>query len=162
MSIPLNRMNFSPSIWGEATWKFMHLVALGYPEKPTKKDRQTYKAFFFNLGKVLPCDRCSNNYKDHWRKLNIDRYLNNPDDLFSWTVLVRNEVQKKIKKKKMYNPMTLKRHFMNLNRQYLIHQGSQGNTKKKVHRKTKTKKNNKSEQNTLSWVTNVTSFLSSI
>ena len=90
----MNRIQFSPSIWGSPAWKFLHTVALSYPAKPSQKDKSDYKQFFLSLENVLPCETCAGHFKDNIKVHNIDNYLDGPHDLFSWTVKIRNEVQK--------------------------------------------------------------------
>ncbi len=84
----------SPKIWGGAAWKFLHIVALNYPEHPTQTEKNDYKVFFTSLDKVLPCKICSNNFIKNKKLYNIDKYLENPNKLFNWTMKVRNSVQK--------------------------------------------------------------------
>ncbi len=97
------RNNFHPSMWGESQWEFMHMVALSYPPKPTASNKRTYKSYFINLGKVLPCDVCRKNFNNHMTKtLRIDAYLSNPNRLFKWTIMLRNAVQKQNGQKKRY------------------------------------------------------------
>lgn len=90
------RQNFNPKRWGSNAWKFLHLVALGYPTNPSPDDKKTYKEFFWSCGAVLPCEMCCKNYRKHWKKFNIDNYLMSPDSLFEWTVLIRNAVKQMI------------------------------------------------------------------
>jgi len=90
----MNKIQFLPSVWGGAAWKFLHCVALSYPTKPTQQDRNDYKNFFLSLDKILPCETCSKHFIENKKTHDINKYLNNPHDLFSWTVKIRNEVQK--------------------------------------------------------------------
>ncbi len=101
------RRNFVPTVWGSSAWKLLHIIALSYPEKPSRGDRMRYKQFYRDFGKVLPCDSCIVNYSKHWKKYNIDDFLSSPDHLFQWTILMRNSVQK-ILKKPLYDAEVLK------------------------------------------------------
>jgi len=47
-------MGVSPKHWGREGWKFIHWVALTYPNKPTDKDKKNYLQFFESLQDVLP------------------------------------------------------------------------------------------------------------
>ena len=55
--------SIKPKIWGPHGWKFLHYVSLGYPEKPTDKEKIYYKNFYYSLQNVLPCEKCAQNYK---------------------------------------------------------------------------------------------------
>lgn len=88
-----NKINFIPSVWGSSAWKFLHCVALSYPENPTAKQKNDYKNFFLSLDKILPCETCAKHFLENKKKHNINNYLSGPHKLFSWTVLIRNEVQ---------------------------------------------------------------------
>ena len=88
----MNKNNFNPKIWGPNAWKFLHMVALSYPSNPTSEDKRAYKSFFTGLGKILPCEKCQINFADHIQKFDINKYLDGPDSLFDWVMLVNNEV----------------------------------------------------------------------
>jgi len=92
----MDKINFIPSVWGGAAWKFLHIVALSYPQNPTTQQKQDYKQFFLSLDKILPCSACAEHFQKNKAKHNIDKFLNTPHDLFSWTVKIRNEVQKSL------------------------------------------------------------------
>jgi hypothetical protein len=103
----------SPELWGRYLWFSLHFIAQDYPEDPSDEDKAAYKSFFENLWKVIPCYKCSVNYKRHLEELPIDDYLSTKDALFIWTVSLHNIVNKELGKplmalseaKKMYtNP----------------------------------------------------------
>jgi len=81
-------------VWGPNVWKSIHYIALGYPKTPTYEDKMNYKNFFLSVGPVLPCMKCSMNFKKHLDELPIDGYLENTDRLFAWTVKLHNLVNK--------------------------------------------------------------------
>jgi len=84
-------------IWGPNVWRSIHFIALGYPKKPTFEDKENYKNFFNSLGPVLPCSKCSLNFKRHMDEIPIDMYLHN-GQLFAWTVKLHNLVNKENEK----------------------------------------------------------------
>jgi Erv1 / Alr family len=88
-----------PKIWGKYVWTSVHILALGYPDKPTPEDMQNYKTFYTDLWKVIPCHKCSINYKKHLDDLPIDKYLTDNMSLFRWTVEFHNIVNKELGKK---------------------------------------------------------------
>lgn len=82
-----------PKWWGPHCWFFIHSVTLGYPNNPTEADKQNFKQFFESLGKVLPCIKCRNNYKQHLAKLPLDdNVMSSRDKLVKWLIDVHNEV----------------------------------------------------------------------
>lgn len=90
----MTKINFIPSVWGSSAWKFLHTVALSYPSNPSQQDKSDYRDFFLSLDKILPCETCSKHFVENKKTHDINKYLNGPHDLFSWTVKIRNEVQK--------------------------------------------------------------------
>ena len=86
-------------IWGPPLWISIHNVALGFPESPTTADREQYRQFFELLGYVIPCQKCATHYRQHTSDLPIDQFLYNRKDLFRWTVLLHNIVNKSLGKR---------------------------------------------------------------
>lgn len=88
--------------WGPHLWKSIHYIALGYPENPSREDRQNYKDFFYTLKYIIPCKYCRDHYKDNINDLpNIDMYLDTTVRLFEWTVLLHNKVNLMLNKPEM-------------------------------------------------------------
>lgn len=86
--------------WGPHTWYGVHYVALGYPQEPCDTDKQNYRAFFENLGNVLPCKRCTAHYNANLARMPLtDEVMKNADSLFRWTVDLHNEVNKQTGKR---------------------------------------------------------------
>lgn len=90
-----------PEIWGPYLWRSIHYIAIGYPDKPTSEEVQNYYIFFNNLWKIIPCYKCSINYKRHLDELPIDDFLISKMKLFEWTVSLHNIVNKELGKKQM-------------------------------------------------------------
>ena len=96
-------MNLGPNIWGPHGWKFLHMVAIGYPNEPSEDQKKRYKSFFESIQYILPCPICSNNYKKHLKELPLtDEVLKNRQNLSHWTIDVHNIVNKE-KGKKVWN-----------------------------------------------------------
>lgn len=88
-----------PSSWGKYLWTSIHFIALGFPDNPNDDDKNNYKNFFINLGYVIPCYKCSVNYKKHLKELPItNETLKNRHNLFKWTVDLHNIVNKELNK----------------------------------------------------------------
>ncbi len=90
-------MGVSPKYWGKEGWKFIHWVALTYPEKPTKEDKKHYLKFFESLQDVLPCGICAAHFRVNMEKHPIK--MDNNKELFNWTVDMHNIVNKQNGKK---------------------------------------------------------------
>lgn len=88
-----------PDIWGPPAWKFIHLLTLNYPNKPSFEDKYNYKEYILSLQKVLPCDTCSNHFKNKIEQSNFDNILQSRETLFEWFVDVHNSINKENKKK---------------------------------------------------------------
>jgi len=86
--------NLLPEVWGPSGWRFMHYVALGFPDEPTERDRMSYKRFYESLVDVLPCQGCANHYKENIANVPIDDHLKDRDSLLRWTFDIHNEVNK--------------------------------------------------------------------
>ena len=87
-----------PELWGPHLWKSVHYIALGYPDNPTENDMINYKIFYVNFWKIIPCMKCSMNYKRHSEELPIDDFLSSKNRLFEWTVHLHNIVNKELGK----------------------------------------------------------------
>lgn len=92
-------MSTGPDTWGPHGWKFIHFIALGYPDNPSEEDKNKYKKFFNLFGDMIPCFICADHYKRNLSLINIDSYLNSKKDLINWTILMHNEVNRKNGKK---------------------------------------------------------------
>lgn len=90
-----------PNVWGPHLWKSIHYIALGYPNNADDEVRTAYKSFYENLWKVIPCLKCSLNYKRHLDEVPpIDDFLRSRD-LFAWTVMLHNIVNAELGKPPM-------------------------------------------------------------
>lgn len=90
-----------PEIWGSHAWSTLHLFAIGYPKSPTYEDIVAYKNFYENFWKVIPCYKCSVNYRRHLKEYPLDNYLTDNKKLFEWTVNLHNIVNKELGKPQM-------------------------------------------------------------
>jgi hypothetical protein len=58
----MSKNGFQTKVWGPVAWMFLHIVAQNFD--PSKTDAiEGYISFFKNLGNVLPCGACRDNYK---------------------------------------------------------------------------------------------------
>lgn len=82
----------SPKIWGKSFWTTLHIAALGYPNVPTPDEIAAYKLFYENFGNILPCKKCTANYRKHLTELPVTPALQSRAALFDWTVKLHNIV----------------------------------------------------------------------
>uniref|UniRef100_A0A6C0DA81 thiol oxidase n=1 Tax=viral metagenome TaxID=1070528 RepID=A0A6C0DA81_9ZZZZ len=93
-------MAIGPNIWGPHGWKFLHFIAMAYPNEPTNEDKQKYLTFFTLVGDLLPCQLCIDNYKKHLLIYPItDEVLSSKSNLLKWSIDMHNEVNKENNKK---------------------------------------------------------------
>lgn len=94
-------MQLSPNVWGPFFWHTIHIAALGYPKEPTYTDKRSAKEFFEALAFLIPCAICRQHYAKHIQANPISPFLDTRHDLFKWTVMVHNEVNKMLQKATM-------------------------------------------------------------
>lgn len=85
--------NIDPKLWGSSAWHFLHYVTFAYPEKPTKIQKENMTNFFTNIGNVLPCESCRQNYVIELKNNPIK--VNSRDELVAWLVEIHNSVSKR-------------------------------------------------------------------
>ena len=90
------------NLWGPGAWVFLHSVTFNYPEYPTKKDKDQYRAFFHSLKGILPCPTCQEHYREGIEEtMPIDDNLKDRDSLTRWLVEFHNSVNKRLGKPQM-------------------------------------------------------------
>lgn len=83
----------SPEIWGKYGWDFLHLVIMGYPEKPTEEDKMYYYQYMQLLPHVLPCTKCGKNLMNHLRRYPLtNEILSNKSKFIKWSIDLHNIV----------------------------------------------------------------------
>ena len=93
-----SRMHLPPESWGPFFWHTIHIAALGYPSKPSYAQKNAAKDFFESLKFLIPCPVCRDHYSKYMEILPLIPHLDSRDDLFKWTVLLHNEVNKMLNK----------------------------------------------------------------
>jgi hypothetical protein len=91
-------MHLPPTVWGPFFWGTIHIVALGYPKKPTYLDKKCAKEFFESLQILIPCAFCRSHYKEHLSENPLTPFLDSRTDLIKWTLEIHNKVNKMLKK----------------------------------------------------------------
>lgn len=101
-------MHLPPTAWGPFFWHTIHIVALGYPVKPTYAEKKAAKDFFESLRFLIPCPICRDHYNAHLEKYPLSPHLDTRKDLLHWTILLHNEVNKKLGKREYTQAEVLK------------------------------------------------------
>ena len=74
-------------------WHTIHMIALGFPDRPTDDDRRKYKSFFTSMQYVIPCAQCAVHFQANLKRLPLDdAALESRSSLFAWTVHLHNIV----------------------------------------------------------------------
>jgi len=101
-------MHIPPEIWGPFFWHTIHITALGYPSEPGYQHKKAAKEFYESLKVLIPCPICRDHYAEHIEKFPITPHLDRRSDLFKWTVLLHNEVNRVLKKPQVTESEVLK------------------------------------------------------
>lgn len=92
-------MHIPPETWGPFFWHTIHIVALGYSTNPSYNEKKSAKEFFESLRFLIPCPVCRDHYNAHLEKYPLTPHLDKRSDLFKWTILLHNEVNKTLGKR---------------------------------------------------------------
>jgi len=92
------RMHIPPEVWGPFFWNTIHIAALAYPTEPAHAHKKAAKEFFEGLRYLIPCPVCREHYAVHLEKYPLTPHLDRRTDLFRWTLLLHNEVNKTLNK----------------------------------------------------------------
>lgn len=108
LSLCVDRMHIPPEVWGPFFWHTIHITALGYPSEPSYAHKKAAKEFFESLKVLIPCPICKDHYVEHLEKYPIGPHLDRRSDLFRWTILLHNEVNKTLGKTPFTEAQVLK------------------------------------------------------
>lgn len=96
-----NLQNIAPHVWGPHAWRFMHAVALTYPESPSEEEKKAAMQFFSSLEYLLPCESCKNNYRKELQMFPLKPALESKQKLNEWLTTLHNSVSTRLKKTTM-------------------------------------------------------------
>lgn len=91
-------MHLPPQVWGPFFWHTIHISALGYPSEPTYTHKKAAKEFYESLQVMIPCPVCREHYAEHLKLYPLTPHLDSREDLFKWTVVLHNAVNKSLGK----------------------------------------------------------------
>ena len=104
-------LKIPPSVWGPFFWHTMHIIAIGYPIKPTYGDKHAAKEFFESLQFLIPCQLCREHYKTYLKSMPVTPHLDRREDLFRWTINLHNEVNAKLEKPKVTEAESIRYYY---------------------------------------------------
>jgi len=82
-----------PSVFaGPAVWMHLHSTAAAYDGSTTQKN--AFIKLVQSIQDNFPCERCRRNLVKHLKELPLGQYLGNRDELFLWTYLMHDKVNK--------------------------------------------------------------------
>ena len=91
-------MHLPPTVWGPFFWHTIHIIALGYSDKPSYAQKKAAKEFYESLAILIPCPICREHFSKHLETYPLTPHLDRRKDLFKWTVVLHNEVNKSLNK----------------------------------------------------------------
>ena len=107
----------NPKIWGPGAWLFIHSIAMGYPDNPSKDEQIAIQQFLNSLKYILPCKSCSTLYKKDLpiieKIISLKDASQNKKNLIKWVNLMHNQVNKNINKK-TYSDYEYETYYNNL------------------------------------------------
>ena len=119
-----NRTNYNPSIWGPKGWFFLDTIILSYPNNPDNNHKEKFKNFFNNIGYMLPCDGCRQNFINHVKLIPLnDVHLQSRDNIIKWWISIHNLTRKSMNKEQFNSVNFLDyyyRAYTNGNTNYII------------------------------------------
>lgn len=102
-----NLQNIAPHVWGPHGWRFMHAIALAYPESPSEEEKKAAFQFFSSLEYLLPCESCKNNYRKELQMFPLQPALASKQKLNEWLTALHNSVNARLKKTIMTDEQVL-------------------------------------------------------
>lgn len=83
--------------WGPCFWRTIHSFAASY--RPTPHVKKAFKQFIYSLHGIIPCRMCREHYSKNLQQLPLtDEYLKNSHNLFLWSYLLHDLVNKQLNK----------------------------------------------------------------
>jgi len=89
------------SVWGPAAWHLLHTISFNYPVRPTPRDKRNYRNFVISFGKVLPCGKCRDNFKQMLKRMPVTNAVLASRECFSkYVYRLHNDVNARLQKKR--------------------------------------------------------------
>lgn len=152
--------NIAPHVWGPHGWKFMHAVALAYPENPSAEEKKAAFQFFTSLEYMLPCESCKQNFRKEIAAMPLIPALESKQTLNEWLTTLHNSVNKRLNKTIMSAEQVLEYVFSGANSKMVPHAegASSASTTSTDPNAANTNTNNNSNNNSNTWGITATTF----
>ena len=72
--------------WGPKLWHLMHTVSFNANDHFSIAEKKMLFYFYKNIGNMIPCVFCRNNYKRHLIEYPIEHHLDNKTTLCNWVI----------------------------------------------------------------------------
>lgn len=83
--------------FGPSAWKAIHFTAIGYPIKPTNKQKADYRKYLKYVALTLPCGLCRISFIRFLKENPMtDKIMSNRRSFFYFTLLLHNLVNIKL------------------------------------------------------------------
>jgi hypothetical protein len=91
-------VHHEPTVWGPATWTFLHTTAFTYPEEPDEVAKRNYYTFFHGLAPFLPDPDAQDLYAKLLHQFPVSAYLDSRKSLVRWVHFIHNRVNDRLEK----------------------------------------------------------------
>ena len=135
------------TVWGPSLWHSLHTISFNYPVNPTQQEKVQYLSFFKNLGHILPCKYCRDNYKNNLKKIKLNmNVMKNRDNFSKWLYDLHEEINTMLGKKSNLT-------YESVRERYEMFRSRCLTTKKETKKKSKKKKTKERKRmyNTILW-----------
>lgn len=96
MTKPFPPIGMGPEVWGPIFWTTMHIVSMGYPEKPSNEEQTAAANFYNSLATVIPCPICREHYAFILKDMPVE--TTSRTALINWCFTIHNKVNEKLGK----------------------------------------------------------------
>ena len=94
-----SKNGFVSTVWGPATWHYLHIMSFTYPNYPTDDERRTYFTFIQSLCNVLPCRSCREGLVKNLERVPLhSSHLRGRVSFSHWMYRLHNEVNQMLNK----------------------------------------------------------------
>lgn len=87
-------MSLPTSYWGEPIWKTLYTIAYTFPLNPSVEKIANAKAFYENLGPLLPCEECSEHYIEYLTTNSLNNITIGRQQLLEWVNNLENNINR--------------------------------------------------------------------
>lgn len=93
-------MHYRSNVWGPFGWYFLHSISYyNLFNSLSLKEKEGLKLIIISLNSIIPCPECRKHFSQKYKKIDINKLIDNPNELINWIIQIHNEVNKSNKKK---------------------------------------------------------------